>query len=93
VMSKSTFDAMSPEEQALVEQIGQQTVEKNNSDYATLDAEALEAMKQEGLKVNEVDDLSSFVEATAPVREKYSAELEPWVRDLMAEIQELPSAN
>ena len=93
VMSKSTYDAMSAEEQALVDEIGKQTVEKNNSDYASMDAEALEAMKQEGLKVNEIDDLSSFVEATAPVREKYSQDLEPWVRDLMAEIQELPSAK
>lgn len=93
VMSKSTYESMSEEEQALIDEIGKRTVEKNNSDYASMDAEALESMKQEGLKVNEVDDLSSFVEATAPVREKYSQDLDPWVRDLIAEIQELPSAK
>lgn len=93
VMSKPTFDSMSPSEQALVEEIGRNTVQKNNEDYARLDSEALEAMKAQGLEVNEVSDISGFVEATAPVREKYSQNLEPWVRDLMTQIEALPSAQ
>lgn len=93
VMSKSTFDSLPPEQQALIEEIGRKTVERNNSDYATLDSSALEKMKSEGLKVNTVDDLSSFVTATQPVRDEYSQNLEPWVRDLMGQIAELPSAQ
>ncbi len=93
VMSKPLFDSMSPEEQELIEEIGRNTVQKNDDDYARMDAEALEAMEQQGLQVNEVDDLTSFIEVTAPVREKYSANLAPWVRDLMTQIEELPSAQ
>lgn len=91
-MSKQTFEALSPEQQSLIEEIGRKTVDRNNADYARLDAEALERMKANGLTVNEVDDLSSFVEATQPVREEYSQNLAPWVRDLMAQIEKLPSA-
>jgi TRAP-type C4-dicarboxylate transport system substrate-binding protein len=68
-------------------------VEKNNTDYAVLDERALENMKEAGIKVNTVEDLGSFIEATQPVREKYIAELDPWVRDLMQEIMELPAAK
>ncbi len=92
-MSKSTFDSMSPAEQALIEEIGRDTVAKNNADYARLDSEALESMKAQGLEVNEITDMSGFIEATAPVRDKYSENLEPWVRDLMAQIEALPSAQ
>jgi tripartite ATP-independent transporter DctP family solute receptor len=93
VMSKDTWEALSPEEQALFEDIAAQTVEKNNTDYAVLDERALERMKEAGIKVNTADDLSSFIEATQPVREKYVAELDPWVRDLMDQIMELPAAQ
>jgi tripartite ATP-independent transporter DctP family solute receptor len=86
VMSKSSWDAMSPEEQALVEEIGRKTVEKNNADYAGMDQAALDKMRSAGTKVNSVEDLSSFVAATEPVREKYLSELDPWVRDLMEQI-------
>jgi tripartite ATP-independent transporter DctP family solute receptor len=93
VMGKSTWDALNPEEQALFEEIAARTVEKNNTDYAVLDERALENMKEAGIKVNTVEDLGSFIEATQPVRERYIAELDPWVRDLMQEIMELPAAN
>ncbi|KJS20624.1 MAG: hypothetical protein VR78_01160 [Hoeflea sp. BRH_c9] len=91
-MSKTTFEALSPEQQTLIEEIAKKTIDRNNADYARLDAEALEKMKAAGLKVNTVEDLSSFVEATKPVRDEYSEKLEPWVRDLMSQIEQLPSA-
>ena len=93
VMSKSTFEALTEEERTLIEEIGRKTVGRNNADYAQMDADALAAMKEEGLKVNTVDDLSSFVQATEPVRQKYAGQLAPWVRDLMAQIETLPEAS
>lgn len=92
-MSKSTFEALPPEQQKLIEEIGRKTVQRDDTDYTKLDAEALEKMKEAGLKVNTVDDLSSFVEATKPVREQYSSKLKPWVRELMVQIEALPSAS
>lgn len=89
VMSKSTWEAMTPEEQALVEEIAANTIAKNNADYAELDKRAVENMAAAGLKVNEVTDLSSFVEATEPVRKQYVSELDPWVQELMVQIMAL----
>lgn len=91
-MSKATYDALPPEQQKLIEEIAKKTIERNNADYAKLDAQALEGMKAAGLKVNTVEDLSSFVEATKSVRDEYSQKLAPWVRDLMAQVEKLPSA-
>lgn len=89
VMSESTWESLSPEEQALVEELAADTVAKNNSDYAKLDAAALETMKDAGIEVNRVEDLSSFIEATKPVREQYVSELDPWVQDLMDQVMAL----
>lgn len=91
-MGKDNFEALTPEQQKLIEEIAAKTVARNNSDYAKLDADALERMKAAGLQVNEVEDLSSFVEATEPVRQKYASNLPEWVQDLMKQIAALPSA-
>lgn len=93
VMSQSTWDSLSAEEQALVEELGQIAIAKNDNDYADMDQTALENMKEAGIKVNEVEDISEFVDATEPVRHAYISELDPWVQDLMDEILNLPAAQ
>lgn len=92
-MSKSTWEDLSSEEQQLMEEIAQSTVDKNNSDYEQMDNEALEKMKAAGIEVNGVEDISEFVEMTEPVRKQYINELDPWVQDLMEQIMDLPAAR
>lgn len=93
VMSKATWEGLSDDEQALVEEIARSTIDKNNSDYERMDNEALAKMEEAGIEVNRVEDISGFVEATEPVRQKYINELDPWVQDLMEEIMALPAAR
>lgn len=57
--------------------------------FLGMESTAEQAMIKAGIKVNTPDDLTPFIEATEPIRQKALAEMEPWVADVAEEIMSM----
>lgn len=70
VMAKKTWDSLSAEDQKIMIEAQDEAVLDSLKVIEKQKQEGIEAMKANGVTINE-PDLKPFVEATAPVREKY----------------------
>lgn len=73
MMSKKTWDKLSPEQQKLVERSAKAAAEHNRAYDNAKEAEWLQFLKDKGMEVTE-PDLALFREAVKPVYEKYEAQ-------------------
>jgi TRAP-type C4-dicarboxylate transport system substrate-binding protein len=82
MMSKRTWDKLSPEHQKRVQESAQAAAEHNRAYDNEKEAEWLQFLKDKGMEVTE-PDLSLFREAVRPVYEKYE---EQFGKDLVEAI-------
>lgn len=83
MISQSTMDRLSPEDQALVREAAQASVEVQFQAWAELEERSRAAVEEAGSKIIEVD-VASFQEAVAPVLEQYAGDY----GDLVQRIQD-----
>ena len=84
VMSKTRWDQLSPEDQELIRQAAQDSVSVQRELWAEAEKAALEQVIAAGAQVNEIDK-QPFIDAMAPVYEKYANT--PELQDLVERIQ------
>lgn len=84
IVSSSTWDGLSEEEQGWMQQAAKDSTEYQRAAWAQGVAEALELMEAEGVNVQDTD-MAPFVEATESVRAKYAVgELKALVERIQA---------
>ncbi len=83
MISQSTLDRLSPEDQALVREAAQASVEVQFQAWAELEERSRTAVEEAGSEIIEVD-VASFQEAVAPVLEQYAGDY----GDLVQRIQD-----
>lgn len=74
MMSKVVFDKLSKEDQELIKQCAQETVDYQRKEWAKFDKDAMEKLVKSGVIVTEVKDVKAWQEAAKPVIDKYGAE-------------------
>ena len=84
IMAESAWNKLSDEDKAIIEEAAKETEEWNRTNIEQLDAELLEQIKAEGANVIEIEDKSSFIEATADVVAKYAAGYEDYYEQILA---------
>lgn len=86
VMAKSTFDALSAEDQELVRQAARDSAPVMRDLWAAREAESEERVRAAGVEVITDIDKTPFIEAMVPVYEKYvtSPALQQMVLDIQA---------
>jgi len=74
VMSRKTYDAMSPEDQKILVQAGRDAVEWKRKQFAEMEAGLLKTIEDGGMKANKVDnaELTRMAEQMKPVIAKHS---------------------
>ncbi len=84
VMSKTRWDQLSPEDQEIIRQAARDSVAVQRELWAEAEKAALEEVIANGAQVNEIDK-QPFIDAMAPVYEKYANT--PELQDLVERIQ------
>lgn len=84
VFSKQVWDTLDPLDQQLIRNASALTVVKARELWAEMEAESLEQLKSQGTEIITDIDKQPFIEATAPVREKFGAKYS----ELIERIQE-----
>lgn len=74
LMSKVTWDKLSPEDQKLIKQAALDSVDYQREVWAKTEKEAEAKIKEAGVTITEVKDLKPWQAAVKPLIEKYSAE-------------------
>ena len=85
VMSKMSWDKLSPEDQALVKQAAMDSTAKQRELWAEREAASEEKVRAAGNEIISDFDKTPFIEAMVPVYEKYVTD--PALQDLVARIQ------
>jgi tripartite ATP-independent transporter DctP family solute receptor len=84
VMSKASWDRLTPEDQAIVRQAAKDSVAKMRELWQAQEVKSRQVVEAAGTKVNELDK-QPFIDAMKPVYEKYVTT--PELKDLVARIQ------
>ena len=84
VVSKTTWDTLSPEDQEIVRQAARDSVARQRELWTAAEAAALEEVTAGGTQFNEIDR-QPLIDAMGPVYEKYANT--PELQDLLARIQ------
>lgn len=74
VFSKRVWDTLSEEDQNLIREAARLATEKERDLWAAMEAKAMEELEAMGIQINDDVDKAAFIEATAPVREKFGAQ-------------------
>jgi tripartite ATP-independent transporter DctP family solute receptor len=85
VMSKVSWDKLSPEDQALVRQAAKDSIPVNRELWAAREAESEAKVRAAGVEVIEGIDKTPFIEAMAPVYQKHANT--PRLQSLVERIQ------
>lgn len=85
VMSKVSFDKLSPEDQALVRQAAKESIPVNRELWAAREKVSEEKVRAAGVQVITDIDKTPFIEAMAPVYQKHANT--PKLQDLVTRIQ------
>lgn len=81
-MSKKSFDALTPEQQAIVREAGRNSTELQRKLWQEREMASMEIVKSGGVAVNEIADKSAFQAAMAPVYEGFLSD-NPDMTDLV----------
>jgi tripartite ATP-independent transporter DctP family solute receptor len=81
VMSKTVWDSMTPEDQALVKKFAKEAQAEQRQLWQAKEKESLEQMKAAGVVITEVtpEEKQRFQDAMKPVYEKHAADLLPLI--------------
>ncbi|WP_315612877.1 TRAP transporter substrate-binding protein DctP [Alkalihalobacillus sp. MEB130] len=76
LMSETLFDSLTPEQQAIVLEAADNSVQHAREGFEKLDAEATEILKEKGMEITETEDIDveSFKEKVEPVYERFAPE-------------------
>jgi tripartite ATP-independent transporter DctP family solute receptor len=74
VFSKRIWDTLSEEHQNLIREASVLATQKERELWEAMEAKAMEELEALGVQINEDVDKAAFIEATAPVREKFGAQ-------------------
>ena len=74
VFSKRVWDTLSEEHQNLIREASVMATEKERELWEAMEAKAMEELVAIGIQVNDDVDKAAFIEATAPVREKFGGQ-------------------
>jgi tripartite ATP-independent transporter DctP family solute receptor len=85
VMSKVSWDKLSPEDQALVRQAARDSIPVNRELWAAREAESEAKVRAAGVEIIEDIDKTPFIEAMVPVYQKHANT--PRLQDLVTRIQ------
>lgn len=85
VMSKASYDKLSPEDQALVVQAAKDSIPVNRELWAAREKESEDKVRAAGVEVISDIDKTPFIEAMVPVYEKHAGT--PKLQDLVTRIQ------
>nr|MCU0901894.1 TRAP transporter substrate-binding protein [Cypionkella sp.] len=85
VMSKASYDKLSPEDQALIRQAAKDSIPVNRELWAAREKESEAKVRAAGVQVIEDIDKTPFIEAMVPVYEKHANT--PKLQDLVQRIQ------
>ena len=85
VMSKASFDKLSPEDQALIKQAAKDSIPVNRELWAAREKASEEKVRAAGVQVIDTIDKTPFIEAMVPVYEKHANT--PKLKDLVTRIQ------
>ena len=83
LMSKATWNKLTPEQQALVKKLGKEAQLEERQLWDEKSASSVEKLKAEGVEFIEIDT-KPFYDATAPVREKYGAQYADLIKRIEA---------
>ena len=84
VMSKSSWDKLAPEDQAIVRQAAKDSVVKMRELWDAQEKKSRDLVEKAGVKVSEIDK-QPLIDAMKPVYDKYLST--PELKDLAARIQ------
>ena len=84
VMAKTSWDKLTPEDQAIFKQAAKDSVGKQRELWAAKEVESKAAVEALGAVINTVDK-QPFIDAMKPVYDKYVTD--PALKDLVARIQ------
>jgi TRAP-type C4-dicarboxylate transport system substrate-binding protein len=85
MMSKKSWDKLSADQQAIVQEAAQKAAEANRTYDNDKAAEWLAFLKEQGMDVVEEPDLAAFREAVQPIYDKYGAD---FGEDMLQDIAE-----
>ncbi len=74
VFSKRVWDTLSEEHQNLIREASVLATEKERELWEAMEAKAMAELQELGVQINDDVDKDAFIEATAPVREKFGAQ-------------------
>src|SRR5699024_733968 len=83
-----TFNSLSEEQQAVLEEAGKETSLWMVGQMQDIDEVALEELEELGKNINEIDDMVPFIEKVQSVYEKYG-DKDPLVRKLIDEVESI----
>ena len=84
VMSKASWDKLTPEDQAIVRAAAEESVARQRELWTAAEAASMEAVIAAGAQVSEIDK-QPLIDAMAPIYDKYANT--PELKDLVARIQ------
>jgi len=84
VMSETSWNRLSEEDREIIRQASKDTEQYARVSAQEFDDKAMQELESKGVKINEVEDLEAWIEACAPVREKYGAGYEDLIADIDA---------
>lgn len=84
IMSELVWNQLDDADKKIIEEAAKETELWNKENIEKLDAELLEQIKAEGANVIEIEDKTSFVEATREVVSKYAAGYEDYYDQIVA---------
>jgi tripartite ATP-independent transporter DctP family solute receptor len=76
LVSKATWDKLSPEDQKIIKQAALDSVKTQRESWEKWEKESEQKVKEAGVTITEVTDFKPWQEAVKPVVEKYGAEFQ-----------------
>ncbi|WP_158738070.1 TRAP transporter substrate-binding protein [Alteribacillus sp. YIM 98480] len=90
VFNLDFYESLSEENQQILEKAGEETQMWILERLVDLDEEALQELNNEGVHVEELEDISSFRDKVQPVYEEY-AEKDPLIEEFISTVEEIKS--
>jgi TRAP-type C4-dicarboxylate transport system substrate-binding protein len=84
LMSKKTWDKLSPEDQELIKKAAAESVPYQRQLWDEAAADARAKMEAAGVEIITDIDKQPFIDAMAPVYDKHAAALGPWIARIQA---------
>ncbi|WP_158734845.1 TRAP transporter substrate-binding protein [Alteribacillus sp. YIM 98480] len=79
VMAEDVWNQMSEEDQQIVREAAQDSIEVQREAWDELVEESRETIEENGNQITEVDDYTDWREAVEPLYEKYGTEYQDWI--------------